>query len=170
MLKFSLKEPKSTPFAQILWMPWKRASEKTLPATTIFFSVFYPEAKTTATKTGLPLRRWEGCYVHCCPIAFHRKEKLISSVFFFLATSVDFFNDDKCDKISLVIHEVGHNFRFRHSNEDGLYGDRTGYMVSPALRDLLFLKTKVPLMPRRSQGISHDTVGGPAMCFNGHKL
>lgn len=59
---------------------------------------------------------------------------------------ISVYNDLWCGYISATMHEVGHNIGFLHSNEDGPYGDISGYM-----------------------GPSYGTPGWPRLCFNAHK-
>eukprot|EP00543_Licmophora_paradoxa_P005864 CAMPEP_0202451146 /NCGR_PEP_ID=MMETSP1360-20130828/9642_1 /ASSEMBLY_ACC=CAM_ASM_000848 /TAXON_ID=515479 /ORGANISM="Licmophora paradoxa, Strain CCMP2313" /LENGTH=827 /DNA_ID=CAMNT_0049069645 /DNA_START=188 /DNA_END=2671 /DNA_ORIENTATION=+ len=64
----------------------------------------------------------------------------------FLDYYVSVYNDEWIGYISAVMHEVGHNIGFTHSNENGIYKDQTGYM-----------------------GFSYRFQEWPSMCFNGAK-
>jgi hypothetical protein len=39
-----------------------------------------------------------------------------------------YYNNNWCDRLSSQMHEVGHNLGMQHSNENGEYGDQSGYM------------------------------------------
>lgn len=56
------------------------------------------------------------------------------------------FNGKWCGYISANMHEIGHNLGFTHSNQDGIYDDKTGYM-----------------------GWSYEVAGWPSLCFNAEK-
>ena len=62
-----------------------------------------------------------------------------------------FYDNTWCASLSAIMHELGHNMGLNHSGRgdtgsQSRYGDTSGYM-----------------------GYSVSTIGGPAMCFNGHK-
>jgi len=66
--------------------------------------------------------------------------------FAYLNQPISVYNGEWCGYISANMHEVGHNLGFKHSNQIGSYGDRTGYM-----------------------GYSYAAAGWPSMCFNAVK-
>mmetsp|Transcript_11603 Transcript_11603/g.17846 ORF Transcript_11603/g.17846 Transcript_11603/m.17846 type:complete len:930 (+) Transcript_11603:317-3106(+) len=61
-----------------------------------------------------------------------------------------FYDDEWCGRLSVLMHEIGHNIGLQHSgrvNKHHEYGDVSGYM-----------------------GFAHMDFGGPRMCYNGIKL
>ncbi|CAB9503568.1 expressed unknown protein [Seminavis robusta] len=64
----------------------------------------------------------------------------------YLSAGLSFYNDNNCLYVSVVSHELGHNFGLGHSNYGGQYGDRSGTM-----------------------GLGYPQIGGPRRCFNAEK-
>jgi hypothetical protein len=64
----------------------------------------------------------------------------------FIGEYRSFFNDRWCSNVSAQVHEIGHNMKLDHSNEDGAYGDASSMM-----------------------GYSDPYDESPTMCFNGAK-
>jgi hypothetical protein len=86
-------------------------------------------------------------FIFCLPTGSLLHESSTWTAFGYLYEPYMYFQQSRCTRLSVVIHELGHTFGFQHSGAGGDdYADNTDYM-----------------------GYAVNMVGFPRKAFNGHK-
>jgi hypothetical protein len=86
-------------------------------------------------------------FIFCLPNSATLQGSNYWTAFTYLFEPYSYYQQSRCTKLSVVMHELGHSFGFRHSGANGNeYGDESGYL-----------------------GYAENMFGMPRKAFNAHK-